>query len=516
MKYFKYMLCLFLLLVMIISHHACAQPIKLNESFQANQAKFYVYYAHPEGGIRAYLKASAEVSQITDGYDFHPNFLPEGYVYFLRYQKQKDSSKNPPPVKVMKWNASQNRSSEIGTLSSISPVPDIKNQCFFVDNGEKLLILNHNQGPQLINIGLDQKISSFNMSFYARKINPYSAKHGAFLWLVQYPYQNVFKNKADLIISSARSAIMSINQNYTLNIWDEIPGDDIFQESYHGLCFDEINDQLFLSKNAKLYSMNSHESSKKFIEDGVHPFIYHEKSSLSPLVDFAWLQVNSLILDDSCNIFTTSSHISYISLEEKKFHILDSSDMELLSKNYEDDQHLFDRLIFIGQHRLFPSKYLLVSMARTDQDDPLANIRRDQLDVALIFSLEEGRYKRYWSASSQHYGEIWIQDLNNDGTIEILNQYCASSFTCPEDIRLNGRSLVWINIYRQSENLFFERANEVYPEIYRELWERLNLIQQEVSKQKRLGEKYFCEDDLVLFDQLIEESYRLATPDAIN
>lgn len=498
--------------LILCSSWACARKIRVG-NFDASMALTYVYFAHPEGGIRAYSGESNEVVSISDALDYHPTMLKSGLLYFLRYQKADQSGKFTQAVSLMSWNSQDFKIQKIKTLNSLPFNPELTNQIFILEEGKKLLLLSHSKGNQLINLESDTKMNFSGSEKYLPEIN-YHRNEGQeyFVNLFQYPYQNVIKTKNSIEAPPPKSAILSIEQDFSIKVWDEIPPSDMFNSYYHGIAFDQKSKLLFVSKDRKLYAYSEAGSTGMPISDGVHPFVIHEPLS-SDLASFPLLSANILWKNDTYVFLGSESYLSYFDLKKEIYVPIQSSHLNLSPKDTENTRFLFHRLTFLAQSTQIPSSYWLVSVSKESltENDEKSALRRDQIDALVCFSISDQGPSGIWQSSGQMYPEIWLEDLNKDGQVEILNYYCMSSFNCPGETLLNGRYLVWLDITGKTPEGFYERKNESYPALYRELWERLDLVKKEHEASNRNQQAYLCDEDLQTLNNMLEESHRIAS-----
>ncbi len=496
---------------------SCSPQIHVDADFNKEEARHYLYFADPDGGIRAYHASHQTLHEITEGYDFHPNFLESEEVWFLRFDREVSENDNHQ-VKVMQWDIKNDRVRQVNNLTSIPSSPDPAMQVFFVDQGEKILLLHHSREPQLIDIEMDRHIDYFSLSDYLEGLNYFDqSSQKAFGWLIQYPYQNVLKNKKDLDLPPSYAAIISLNKELQWTIWDSIPREDMFEQSYNGFAFDNFHQFLFFSKDKTLYRLKSHDQEKISIVKGIHPFIYQDHAAAYAnnvdIIRFPWPISTLLLQDNETSFIGTTQFLSIIHHPQLSFASLTEADTIFMSKNYLDPAQLFDRLIFIGKLKPLPSSYFLVSMKKIETGDRLATIKRDKVDIISIFTIRDSSWFNQWFSSSQFYSEVWLDDLNNNGYPEVIHHYCASTFPCSEEIMLNSRSLVWINVYSINEYQQYERSSEKFPEIYRELWERLFMVEEELKAYQREGILFLCDEDVQLLKELIEQSRHIALED---
>lgn len=473
----------------------------------------YVYFAHPEGGIKAFSSQNKEIIPITDALDYHPNLLKSGILYFLRYQKADQKGKFTQAVNLMSWNSKDHKIQRVKTILSLSPAPDLTNQVFILDEGKKLLLLNHSKGNFIIDLETDSKINFAGNERYLTEIN-HSRNEGqeCFISLFQYPYQQVIKSKSYIKSPAPRSAILSIDKDFSVQVWDEIPPEDMFTTKYQGIAYDQKSQLLFISRNSELMSFSEAGSTGQKISEGVHPFVLHEPSKRD-LASFPLLSATMLWQNHPFVFLGSENYLSYINLKSQSYHTIQANDLNLSPKDADHPNFLFHNLVFLAETTQNPSSYWLVSHTKENltEKNEKSSILRDQNDAVVYFSLSEQGLKGLWQCVGQMYPEIWIQDLNEDGVAEILNYYCLSSFKCPEESRLNGRYLVWLDIIGRKPEGWYERTNETYPKLYRELWERLDLVKKEQEASKRNQQVYLCEEDLQTLNDMLKESYRIAS-----
>jgi hypothetical protein len=506
-------LILFLgLSISLSSSWSCNRKIRVG-NFDTSMALSYVYFAHPEGGIRAYSSKNNEVVSISDALDYHPTMLKSGLLYFLRYQKADQTGKFTQAVSLMSWNSQDFKIKKITTLTSLPFKPELTNQVFILEEGKKLLLLNHSKGKLLIHLESDTTLSFAGNEKYLTEIN-YNRNEGQELFanLFQYPYQNVIKTKNAIEAPPPQSAILSIDQNFSIKIWDEIPPEDMFNSYYHGIAFDQNSKLLFLSKDGKLYAYSEAGMTGTPISEGVHPFVIHE-SSRRETASFPLLAANILWKKDSYVFLGSESYLSYFDLKKGNYIAFQSKDFNLSPKDTENSQYLFHRLTFLAQSTQLPSSYWLVSVSKESikENNEESVLEKDQIDALVFFSISDQGPAGIWQSSGQMYPEIWLEDLNKDGQVEILNYYCLSSFNCPGETLLNGRYLVWLDIFGKTPEGFYERKNDSYPSLYRELWERLALVKKEQEAFSRNQQDYLCDEDLQTLNNMLEESHRIAS-----
>jgi hypothetical protein len=511
--FFRYLFVLSIGSLLIISSFwSCAKQGKVGKIDPALVLD-YVFFAHPEGGIRAYSSQNKEIISITDALDYHPNMLKSGILYFLRYQKADQKGKFIHPVSLMSWNSQDLKVKKVKTLNSLPFNPELNNQIFILDEGKKLLLLNQSRGNLLINLETDIKTSIAGNEEYLSEINP-SRNEGqeCFVNLFQYPYQNVIKNKESLNAPPPRSAILSIDKAFSVLVWDEIPPEDMFNKKYQGIAYDQKKQLLYLSRDRELYTISEAGTPAQKIAEGVQPFVLHE-SSKRDLASFPLLSASILWKNNSYIFLGSENYLSYIDLTNSKYHTIQANEFNLSPKDLENTSYLFHNLVFLGESAQTPSSYWLVSSNKEilTGTNEKSSLLRDQIDAVVFFSLSEQGPLGYWQTSGQMYPEIWIKDLDGDRQAEILNYYCLSSFNCPEETRLNGRYLVWLDIVGKNSEGWYERTNESYPNLYRELWERLDLVKKEQESSKRNQQTYLCDEDLETLNNMLEESYRIAS-----
>ncbi len=493
----------------------CLAGCKLSlpiSDYSVKDASQYVYFARPDGGLSAYNPLDKSLAVITEFYDYHPNYLADGWVYFIRYQKSSDDKNRIPPV-AMRWNTQNNRTERLKALSSIPFLPDLKNQVFFVDQGSKLLILNHFKDMMLIDIINDQAIPLDSMSLYFPEIN-YGNADGSLIfgWLHQYLYQNILKNKDLLDIPAAKSSIFSIDKDFNIEYWDNIESSNIFEEHYFGLSYHQSTKQLFVSKELELWSFTPPNRNPEKITEGLHPFSFKEKSD-SPLSTFPLLVSNLIVSDEENYFIGTSNYLSYIDTTKQSYVPFSSDNAPIQSKSSNDNELLFDRLIFLGKCKMLPPSFFLVSMNKpqTSVESEIFAIERDQTDIVAFFSINDGQWINRWIKNSQHYSELALTDLNQNQNLEITNHYCASSFRCEGDTLINSRLLVWVDIYELNHEGLFELANSKYHQTYKELWSQLDAVKKQLQESRQLKQSFLCDEDELLLQQMLDESYRLAS-----
>jgi WD40 repeat protein len=499
-------------LLFISSSWACTRKTKVG-NFDSSKVLEYVYLAHPDGGIRAYSSQNKEIIVITEALDYHPGMLKSGLLYFLRYAKADQDGKHTSPASLMAWNSQDNKIQKIKTINSLPFTPELKSQIFFLDEGKKLLLLSHSKGNQLINLELDTRMPDSTIKKYLPEIN-YSTNDGQelFVNLFQYPYQNVIKSKESIEAPPSRSAILSINKDFSIKVWDETSSKEMFEHYYYGCAFDQQSHLLFISKDSKLYSYSKAGDSGFLIGEGIHPFVVHQ-SSTQDFASFPLLTA-SILWEDQARIFLgAENYLSYFDLKTESYTPFQARDFNLTPKDIEDPAFLFNRLTYLARFKELPSSYWLVSANKEKliQNDEASTLKRDQVDALVFFSILERGIVGHWQSSGQMYPEIWIEDLDNDGHAEFLNYYCLSSFKCPGEILLNGRYLVWLDIVGQNAEGNYERKNEAYPALYRELWERLDLVKKEHEASERNRRAFLCDEDLQSLNNMLNESHRIAT-----
>ncbi len=510
-----------ILLIVLVFSLILFSNISCNKVKEIPSFEKSLFYALPEGGISLYDFSKNKEIRLTNDLDYYPMPLRDGEtILFLRlkggYTGKGKERKSKIDTYVYSYNTKRGRERQIVKLKDFSPNRDLKDSCFFVDNGKYLLVLSYSRQSKIISLETGERVD-LSMLDFLPEVNQYDSKgEKIFLRLRQYPRRDIFKNPSVITCPESLEAILMMDKDFNFKQVFGIPKDKMFSSTIYGFSYSEDLNILAFSFDKKIYLLKDNHT--KELAAGIHPVFLKKNVIQKPLLKFPLINL-SFVYQTKINtseevIFLCSKN--YISLLNKKslsYHLLTIYDAVSGStlKDY-DKAYLFSNLELIGKLS-FNDLLILVSYKERDPNAGPENILAvsESIDTINFFSLTYGKVENKFSIPGREGISIEFTDLNKDGKIEIVVQYAASNFKCEERFKIAGRALIWKDVYALSEKNEYEIANGRFPSIYEELLRQLEPLYSNALAAKRLKQPILCDDDLDKLSQLIRDAKQIVS-----
>jgi hypothetical protein len=506
----KKLACWIVCFSIVLISSSCKKTTEAVPSFEKS-----LFYALPEGGIALYDFSLNKEIKLTNKLDYYPTPLNDNEtILFLRLKEVFTGSgkdrKSKMETYVCSYNVRLNREKQIIKLKNFSPGRDLKDDCYFVKNGEYLLVLSYSRPYELISVKTGESVN-LNILDFMNDCNQYdSTGDNLYIRVRQNPQKSLFKNPQYIENTPSYEALIKLSKEFQMVKLFEIPKEKMFTSTIYGFSFSQNLNFLAYSIDKEIYLLEGNNS--KRLTMGVHPAFLKKKIVDKPEFKFPFFNLSYIYRAKTSKeeniLFCAKNYLSIFNSSKKDFRILTYDDVILSTSYKENDKaYLFSKLTYIGK---LATKDLFISVTYKE-GDPTAGPENilsisDSPDTVVLFSFENGKLIKKLDIGGRESLEIEFKDLNGDGSIEIIVQYAASNFKCEERFKIAGRALVWKDIYSLSEKGEYEQADGKFPEVYKELLKQLEPLYSNAMAAKRLKQPILCDDDLNTLSQLVENA----------
>ena len=494
----------------VLLSSSCKKTAEVAPSFEKS-----LFYASPEGGIALFDFSLNKEIKLTKQLDYYPTPLNDNEtILFLRLKEVFTGSgkdrKSKIETYIYSYNIRLNREKQIIKLKNFSPSRDLKDDCYFVKNGEYLLVLSYSRPYELISVKTGE-IVNLNILDFMNDCNQYdSVGENLYIRVRQNPHKSLFKNPQYIENTPSLEALMKLDKDFKMVKLLEIPKEKMFTSTIYGYSFSQNLNFLAYSIDKEIYFLE--ENNSKILTKGVHPAFLKKNIIVKEGFKFPFSNLNYIYHvknpREENTLFCAKNYLSIFNSSNKDFRILTYDDVIFSTSYKENDKaYLFSKLAYIGKLSI-NNLFILITYKESDPTAGPENILSisESPDMVILFSLENGKFIKKLDIGGRESLEIDFKDLNGDGSIEIIVQYAASNFKCEERFKIAGRALIWKDVYSISEKGDYEQADGKFPEIYEELLKQLEPLYSNAVAAKRLKQPILCDDDLNTLEQLIRNA----------
>jgi hypothetical protein len=490
-------------------------------SFTLNQI---LLYAKPEGGISLFDFPSNQIYSLTKNKDYFPHLsIDNQLVYFIRVMSKESSqpvtrnSNDPKQIiadslskKVNRWadiytlNLVTNTERKISSLPLYDPGIDPKDLVKFVDQFKKIIVFSNFYPIQMFDVN-SGKIISEDPSPYFAECNVQSNDQSFFVHVRQIPKKDFIVSFDQLQTPDYSDSLLEASPEGMVKEIRNLGKDQIYKKYFYGFTFYPIESKFIYSYDHEIFVRNE-KGDENLLFSGVHPFCFQNQSTNKEYLAFPWFQCSFLLQDKEKVVIGEQNRLSLLD-KKKKFLFIFTKEMLQITNSSSDPYYLFDHLEWLSFTKN-KSSILLISSSKIDKTagpDRIVDLSKNP-DLILLLRWENEKFIKLFEMNQKKDFTFDFKDLDKDGQNEIINQYSASNFICEERFQAAGRSLVWIDIFHIKKDGTYVISNQMFPDIYKELLNKLKPYYQRAINATRLKEPILCEDDLKKLETLIREA----------
>ncbi len=481
-----------------------------------------VFFANPDGyGIRVFHPQSGNVQALTEENDDFPYYsVKQHRLYFLRRKDQihPSSQKTNTTFHICYLDLEKDSVQYLSELTIYTPRKDRKDQLFFVEEGERIVVSPLHENPFVIDAATGQKLPSENPWSYYSQINQYDKKLGRFFGSTNTdPYTPYFQELESVQTVVPQKTLFWWSEGSAIRtIWNSI-GPESYEDWLFGFTWSDASNSLYFSQNSTLYSWDGEKTN--MIAEGVHPFTIQDSVAVDQTTSFPFFRMYSWIPLENDNeyMFAENNHLSLY--QASTFHIIHNDEFLGGQTSENDEYYLFDHLVFLGELHDPEHTYLLVSTKQNDQVTPdtiakgnhkpdlikIFNFHPTELDGTIDHSL--------FSISGSWDLHFQMEYLSSPPKAfpEIILRYTASNFEGKERMQASGRAIQWIDVYSyDSQQDLYVNANTKFPHLYKELKEQLEAIYELVIQSQRASTPLMCKEDIQMLESKMKEARNIS------
>jgi hypothetical protein len=406
----------------------------------------------------------------------------------------------------------------LSNLTIYSPRKDRKDQLFFVEDGEKIVISPINASPFVVNTETGQKIPDDNAQAYYKSINQYDSDQNRIFGVTHTdPYQPYFQELEAVQTIQPQKTLFWWEEGKTIQTIQSIKGLESYDHWFFGYSWSSAGQTLYFSQNLSLYMWDGTQTS--IIAEGVHPFTMQKVDCNKKICTFPFFRLYSWIQLENEEDYLFSENNSLSLYRNGNFHILQNHEFLGGKTTEQNPYYIFDHLVYLSELKNPKYTYILVSSNKSSPVTPDSIARgNDQPDIIKIFNLhgteEEGTFDHtIFSASGYWDLSLRMEFLSSPARLypEIILQYSASNFEGTERMQAAGRAIQWIDVYAyDSEENQYVLANQKFPKLYVQLLQQLESIYEFAIQSKRSHNPVMCDEDMNILEKKIKEARNLS------
>jgi hypothetical protein len=481
-----------------------------------------VFFADPDGyGIRVFHPQSGNVEALTEENDDFPYYsVQRHHLYFLRRKDQvhPSSQKTNTTFHICSLDLQKGSVHYLSELTIYRPRKDRKDQLFFVEEGDKIVISPLHTNPFVLDTATGQKLPRENPWPYYSHINQYDKKLGRLFGTTNTdPYTPYFQELESVQTVLPQKTLFWWSEGSSIKtIWKSV-GSESYEDWLFGFTWSSTSNSLYFSQNHTLYSWDGEKTN--MITKGVHPFTIQESVTVDRPYSFPFFRLYSWIPLENENeyMFAENNHIALY--QANTFHVLHNNEFLGGQTNENDEYYLFDHLVFLGKLLGPKHTYLLVSTKQNEQVTPdtiakgnhkpdlikIFNFHPTELDGTIDHSLFS------ISGSWDLHFQMEFLSTPPKSYPEIILRYTASNFDGKERMQASGRAIQWIDVYSyDAKQDMYVNANTKFPHLYKDLKEQLEAIYTLVIQSQRASNPLMCKEDIQILESKMKEARNIS------
>jgi hypothetical protein len=519
---FQYLI-LFVFICSSLQTAGCTSIFKKEAFFSSEDVTSdYVFFADSNGyGIRLFIPKTGNVQALTNENDDFPYYSTQQHrLFFIRRIEQYSpvSEKTNIIFHICSMSMNTGRVEILSNLTIYSPRKDRKDQLFFVEDGEKIVISPINASPFVVNTETGQKIPDDNAQAYYKSINQYDSDQNRIFGVTHTdPYQPYFQELEAVQTIQPQKTLFWWEEGKTIQAIQSIKGLESYDHWFFGYSWSSAGQTLYFSQNLSLYMWDGTQTS--IIAEGVHPFTMQKVDCNKKICTFPFFRLYSWIQLENEEDYLFSENNSLSLYRNGNFHILQNHEFLGGKTTEQNPYYIFDHLVYLSELKNPKYTYILVSSNKSSPVTPDSIARgNDQPDIIKIFNLhgteEEGTFDHtIFSASGYWDLSLRMEFLSSPARLypEIILQYSASNFEGTERMQAAGRAIQWIDVYAyDSEENQYVLANQKFPKVYVQLLQQLESIYEFAIQSKRSHNPVMCDEDMNILEKKIKEARNLS------